>query len=472
MVARYRQASEADIDRAVETARADADGWRSRTMVERVQILGQAARELQAARGDLMGAMMAEGGKLFTESDPEVSEAIDFCRFYGQAAQYFHEVPNVKTTGQGVAVVVSPWNFPLAIPCGGVAAALAAGNTVILKPASDTVLIAYLLCEAFWRAGVPRTALQFAPCSGGTVGQRLVTHDSVDVVVLTGGTSTAAQMLAAKPTMNLLAETGGKNATIVTALSDRDQAIKNVLHSAFTHSGQKCSATSLLILESEVYHDEKFRAALCDAVESMRVGSAWELPTKIGPLIRPPGGVLETALKELEPGEEWAVMPRLHVDDNPGLIGPGVKWGVQQGNFTHMTELFGPVLGVMEARDLDEAIDLVNATGYGLTSGLESLDDREQEHWRERIRAGNLYINRPTTGAIVLRQPFGGMGKSSVGPGIKAGGPNYVVPLMRFDEAANGDRSIFDRGQVESAETTGVENGPVPFLGQRFSMAR
>src|SRR5204862_4714555 len=154
------------------------------------------------------------------------------------------------------------------------------------------------------------------PCSGGTVGAKLVSHDGVDVVVLTGGTATAAEMLRAKPTMNLLAETGGKNATIVTALSDREQAIKNVLHSAFTHSGQKCSATSLLILESEVYHDAKFRTAFCDAVESLRVGSAWELPTRIGPLIRPPRGELERGLKELEPGEEWAVMPRLHVNDN------------------------------------------------------------------------------------------------------------------------------------------------------------
>jgi RHH-type proline utilization regulon transcriptional repressor/proline dehydrogenase/delta 1-pyrroline-5-carboxylate dehydrogenase len=434
----------------VEAAHADADGWRKLPANERQLILNHVASELQAARGDLMGAMMAEGGKLFAESDPEVSEAIDFCRFYGEATQFFHQLPGLKASGQGVAVVVSPWNFPLAIPCGGVAAALAAGNTVILKPASDTVLIAYELCKAFWRAGVPKTALQFAPCSGGTVGQRLVTHHGVDVVVLTGGTSTAAEMLAAKPTMNLLAETGGKNATIVTALSDRDQAIKNVLHSAFTHSGQKCSATSLLILESEVYHDAKFRAALCDAVESMRVGSAWDLSTKIGPLIRPPRGALETGLKELEPGEEWAVMPRFHVADNPSLVSPGVKWGVQRGNFTHMTELFGPVLGVMEARDLDEAIELVNATGYGLTSGLESLDDREHEHWRERVRAGNLYINRPTTGAIVLRQPFGGMGKSSVGPGIKAGGPNYVVPLMRFQE----DRETRRQGEKERDSQT------------------
>ena len=396
-----------------------------------------------------MGAMLAEGGKTLAESDPEVSEAIDFCRFYADSAKYFHELPGVTASGRGVVVVVSPWNFPLAIPCGGVAAALAAGNNVILKPASDTVLIAYELCQCFWRAGVPKTALQFAPCSGGTVGARLVAHEGVDAVILTGGTETAAEMLRNKPTMHLLAETGGKNATIVTALSDRDQAIKNVLHSAFSHSGQKCSATSLLILESEVYHDASFRATLCDAVESLSVGSAWELPTKIGPLIRPPSGALETGLKELEPGEEWAVMPRLHVDDNPHLVSPGVKWGVQANSFTHCTELFGPVLGVMEARDLDDAIDLVNATGYGLTSGLESLDDREQELWCSRIRAGNLYINRPTTGAIVLRQPFGGMGKSSVGPGIKAGGPNYVVPLMQFKDSAE-DHSVFVIGRCRA----------------------
>jgi len=283
---------------------------------------------------------------------------------------------------------------------------------------------------------VPRTALQFAPCAGNSVAQHLVSHDGIDAVVLTGGTATAAAMLAHKPTMHLIAETGGKNATIVTGLSDRDQAIKNVLHSAFSHSGQKCSATSLLILESEVYHDPKFREQFCDAVESLHVGSAWELHTKIGPLIRPPAGVLEAALKELEPGEEWAVMPRLHVDGNPHLVSPGVKWGVRPGSVTHCTEFFGPVLAVMEARDLDHAIDLVNATGYGLTSGLESLDDREHQRWQERVRAGNLYINRPTTGAIVLRQPFGGMGKSSVGPGIKAGGPNYVAPLMSFEDAA------------------------------------
>lgn len=433
VVAHYLQANGDDIDRAVACAAADPTGWRSLPQDARQAILARAAEELRLARGELLGAAMAEGGKILTESDPEVSEAIDFVEFYRATARYYAELPGLKADGRGVVVVVSPWNFPIAIPCGGVAAALAAGNTVLLKPASHTVLIAHLLCSCFWRAGVPREVLQCLPCAGGSEGQQLVSHPQVDTVILTGGTDTALSMLQHAPRMRLLAETGGKNATIVTSLSDRDQAIKNVVHSAFSHSGQKCSATSLLILEQEVFDDASFRATLCDAVESLDVGSAWELKTRIGPLIRPPSGVLEKGLLELEEHEEWAVMPR-RIDKNSHLYSPGVKWNVQPGSFTHLTEFFGPVLGVMRAKDLHEAIDLANQTGFGLTAGLESLDDREQKIWKERMRAGNLYVNRGTTGAVVLRQPFGGMGKSAFGPGIKAGGPNYVAQLMTFAE--------------------------------------
>jgi RHH-type proline utilization regulon transcriptional repressor/proline dehydrogenase/delta 1-pyrroline-5-carboxylate dehydrogenase len=268
----------------------------------------------------------------------------------------------------------------------------------------------------------------------------LVTHPDVGLVILTGGTETALAMLRQRPEMGLLAETGGKNATIVTALSDREQAVANVLHSAFSHSGQKCSATSLLILEEEVYDDPEFKRMLCDAVQSLEVGSSWDRRTLVGPLIRPPEGVLETALKELEPGESWAVMPR-HAEDNPALYSPGVKWDVSAGSFTHMTELFGPVLGVMRAKNLSQAIALVNQTGYGLSSGLESLDDREQEQWLDQVQAGNLYLNRVTTGAVVLRQPFGGMGKSAIGPGIKVGGPNYLAQLIDFEECGEPEQS-------------------------------
>lgn len=436
VVGRYAQAAAGDIERAVACAAADEDGWRTMPVIERHDRLGRVAQELRRSRADLIGAALADGGKTIPESDPEVSEAVDFVEFYSASARSFQELPGVNARGKGVVVVVSPWNFPIAIPCGGVAAALAAGNTVILKPASDAVLVAYELCCCFWRAGVSRKALQFVPCSGGREGQQLVTHPKVDAVILTGGTETALTMLKAKPDLHLLAETGGKNATVVTALADRDQAIKHVLHSAFSHSGQKCSATSLLLLEAEVFDDPEFKRTLCDAVESLTVGSAWELTTRMGPLIRPPAGDLESGLKVLEPGETWAVLPK-RVGANPNLWSPGVKWGVQPGSYTHLTEFFGPVLGVMRFEKLPEAIALVNQTGYGLTSGLESLDDREQEIWKAGIRAGNLYINRPTTGAIVLRQPFGGMGKSAFGPGIKAGGPNYVAQFMEFSTAAS-----------------------------------
>ncbi|EDY18309.1 Aldehyde Dehydrogenase [Chthoniobacter flavus Ellin428] len=429
----YALATDDDVDRAVAAAHADVTGWRSLSHQARSAILGTVAAELRKARGALMWAALANGGKTLTESDPEVSEAIDFLEFYRASAREFFELPTLEARALGVVVVVPPWNFPIAIPCGGMAAALAAGNTVILKPASDTVLVAWELCQCFWRGGVPREVLQFVPCPGSGAGQRLVTHPHVDAVILTGGTATALHLLQARPDLRLFAETGGKNATIVTALADREQAIKHVLHSAFSHSGQKCSATSLLLLEAEVYDDPAFQRMLVDAVRSLHVGSAWDLETKIGPLIRPPAGELARALTALEPGESWAVEP-LQVGDNPHLWSPGVKWDVQPGSITHHTEFFGPLLGVIRFTKLSEAISLVNATGYGLTSGLESLDEREQAEWRDGIRAGNLYINRGTTGAIVLRQPFGGVGKSSFGPGMKAGGPNYVAQFQSFTE--------------------------------------
>jgi RHH-type proline utilization regulon transcriptional repressor/proline dehydrogenase/delta 1-pyrroline-5-carboxylate dehydrogenase len=433
VVGRYRQATDADVVRAVDCAAADPDGWRTIAEAQRYEILGRVAQELRIARGDLMGAALADGGKTLMESDPEVSEAIDFLEFYRDTARWWRGLPTLKARPKGVVVVVPPWNFPIAIPCGGVAAALAAGNTVIIKPASDTVLVAWEMCQCFWRAGVSKKALQFLPCSGGKEGRKLVNNPQVDAVILTGGTDTALTMLGDNPRLSLFAETGGKDATIVTAVSDRDQAIKHILHSAFSHAGQKCSATSLLLLQAEVYDDPGFRKALCEAVQSMKVGSAWELDTKMGPVIKPPSGDLETALKVLEPDEEWAVMPE-PLEGNPCLWTPGVKYGVQPGSYTHMTEFFGPVLAVMRFERLSEAVALVNQTGYGLTSGLESLDEREWDYWKQYIRAGNLYINRVTTGAIVLRQPFGGMGKSGFGPGMKAGGPNYVAQFMEFED--------------------------------------
>ena len=428
-------ANPGDLEQAVSTAKADPDGWRRMSFKERHAVLSRVAVEVRKARGDLIGAAAANTGKVFSEADIEVSEAVDFLEFYPWSTRRFASMPHIAASPRGVGLVISPWNFPIAIPCGGITAALAAGNTVIFKPASSAVLPAWLLCNCFWQAGVPKSALQFVPCSGATAGSHLVSHPDIDFIILTGGTDTGMRILANRPDVLLAAETGGKNATIVTAMADRDQAIKNVIHSAFGHCGQKCSATSLLILEKEVYRDVDFKRRLLDAAASLSVGSVWRFENRMGPLVAPPQGALLRGLTQLEPGESWLLEPR-NLENNPYLWSPGIKWGVRPGSFTHMTELFGPVLAVMEADHLDHAIVLVNQTGYGLTSGLESLDVREQEHWKKRIEAGNLYINRGTTGAVVLRQPFGGMKKSALGAGIKAGGPNYAAQFMRFSDRA------------------------------------
>ena len=432
-VARFALATAEDADLALQVAKDDPDGWRQLSSRQRHEILARAAMELRIARGALIGAAAASTGKVFSEADPEVSEAIDFAEFYPHSVAMLAEMPNLKVKGKGVGLVISPWNFPIAIPCGGVTAALAAGNAVIFKPSSDAVISAWQLCQCFWKAGVSKKALQFVPCSGASVGPRLTGSPLVDFIILTGGTETGLQILKETPGVYLAAETGGKNATIVTDMADRDQAIKNVLHSAFSNCGQKCSATSLLILEASIYDDPHFRQQLVDAVGSIKVGSAWKFSNKLATLIKAPTGDLKRGLTSLEPGEEWALQPAM-VDGNPQIWSPGIKYGVKPGSYTHMTEFFGPVLGVMRAKNLEEAVRFVNQTGYGLTSGLESLDPREQQYWKDNIAAGNLYINRGTTGAIVLRQPFGGMGKSAFGPGLKAGSLEYVSQFMDIEE--------------------------------------
>ncbi len=433
VVCRYSVPTLADVETAVETATAAQSEWGQTSLQHRHDLLRRVAQNLRERRGDLIAAMVADGGKTVLEADPEVSEAIDFCEFYPLTVDHWHRQSAIKLEPRGNVAVVTPWNFPLAIPCGGIAAALAAGNCVLLKPASETVLVAWHLCQAFWDAGVPKDVLQFLPCAGRVAEAGLVKNPQIETVILTGGTSTAKRMLSVRSDLHLLAETGGKNATIVTSMADRDLAVKHVVQSAFGHSGQKCSATSLLLLENDVFDDKTFREMLADAVSSIRVGSSWDLSTKMGPLIKPPQAELNQGLKSLEDDESWLVIPE-HIVDNPNLYRPGVKWNIRPGSFTHLTELFGPVLGVMRFSRLEEAIEIVRSTGYGLTSGLESLDDREITLWRDSVHAGNLYINRPTTGAIVLRQPFGGVGLSAYGPGVKAGGPHYVLPLMRVTD--------------------------------------
>jgi RHH-type transcriptional regulator, proline utilization regulon repressor / proline dehydrogenase / delta 1-pyrroline-5-carboxylate dehydrogenase len=433
LAGRFATANAEDLKKAVEVAKADIDGWRALTHTQRHEALKAVAIKVRERRDDLIGVAAAEVGKVFTETDVEVSEAVDFLEFYPYSAQYFEKYENLEFTGKGVGVVIPPWNFPVAIPLGGIAAILASGNTVIIKPASVAALTAYEMCKCFWDAGISKNTLQFVPCAGALAGEHLIANKDVDFVILTGGEDTAASMLKTRPDLFLTAETGGKDATIVTNMADREQAVKNVCNSAFGNSGQKCSATSLLVLEEEVYYDEDFKKALIDTASSMSVGSVWDFKNRIGTLANKVSGNLKKALESLEKNESWLLEPS-YAQDNEYMLKPAIKWGVEEGSFIHMNELFGPVLAVVKAKDLAHAVKIVNDTGYGLTSGIESLDEREVNYWKENIKAGNLYINRGTTGAVVLRQPFGGMGKSAIGAGRKVGIFNYITQFVNFTE--------------------------------------
>ena len=424
----YALASKEDVEEALSHAVFAAKVWSSRTVDERSAILQSIADAVRYARGELIGAMMADAGKIATEADVEISEAIDFAEYYRRNFVDWSHLEGIEWQGGKVVVVTPPWNFPCAIPLGGILASLMVGNSVIFKPAPETVLVAWEIANICWDAGVPRDVLQFIPCEDEPMGSLLIQDPRVDRVILTGATSTAKKFLKMRPDLALLAETGGKNTMIVTAHADKDLAVQSIIESAFGHSGQKCSAVSLVICEKEVYENANFREALIDAAQSLHVGSAWDLSTKVNPLIHSPGEDLYRGLTTLEEGEKWLLKPRQD-PSNSQLWFPGIKLGVKPGSFMHKTELFGPVIGLVQAQGLKAAIRIANDTDYGLTAGLQSLDFKEQEYWLEHLEAGNLYINRGITGAIVQRQAFGGCKASSFGRGAKAGGPNYLTQL-------------------------------------------
>ncbi|MBS4167704.1 bifunctional proline dehydrogenase/L-glutamate gamma-semialdehyde dehydrogenase [Parachlamydia sp. AcF125] len=454
-------ADSTQINQAIQAALKASSSWRETSIEERSLCLAKAAQAFRMNRGKLIGAMMAETGKTIAEADSEISEAIDFIEYYRRKAEELVHFKEIAWSSKGIVLVASPWNFPCSIPIGGIVAALATGNCVLFKPAPEAVLVGWTLTQILWEAGIDPHVLQFIPCQDDPVGSELVKDPRISLVVLTGATATAKHLLSLRPGLDLIAETGGKNSLIITSLADRDLAIKDLIHSAFSHSGQKCSACSLAILEAEVYDDPLFRAQLCDAVESLPVGTPWNLSTRINPLIRPPNENLLKGLTSLEEGEEWLLSPKQD-PANPHLWSPGIKIGVTKGSFTYTHELFGPVLGIMRAENLQHALELANGTSYGLTAGLHSLDEREQKYWRQHIQAGNCYINRTITGALVQRQPFGGCKQSSFGPNIKAGGPHTLTQFMLAEQKIlpenHGQTPAFAASIAEHLEKNGFSS--------------
>jgi RHH-type proline utilization regulon transcriptional repressor/proline dehydrogenase/delta 1-pyrroline-5-carboxylate dehydrogenase len=377
------------IDALVARAEAGARAWASTSTTERRRVLTRAAEVMAAARGRTLAIMAHETGKTAREGDPEVSEAIDMARWAAVSTRTFDELgrDGVASHPRGPVLVTSPWNFPYAIPANGVVGAIAAGNGVILKPAPESVATAVELVAQLHEAGIPPDVLQLVRTPDDEVGRHLVTHDAIDTVVLTGAYATAQMFRDWKPQLRLIAETSGKNALVITAGADLDLAIKDLVRSAFGHAGQKCSAASLAVIEAGIYDDSRFLARVADAVRSVRVGAATEPASMMGPLVKPAADKLLRALTRLDNGESWLVEPR-RLDAAGDLWAPGVKLGVRPGSFFHLTECFGPVLGLMRARDLGDAVALQNAPEFGLTGGLHSLDPDEIAHWRDRVEVG------------------------------------------------------------------------------------
>jgi RHH-type proline utilization regulon transcriptional repressor/proline dehydrogenase/delta 1-pyrroline-5-carboxylate dehydrogenase len=420
-----------DLDTLLTTVGATvhaASGWQALPVEARARILHDAGDVLAVFRGRLIEVMASETGKTIAEGDVEVSEAIDFAHYYATRSLELAAVTDATFTPSRLIVVTPPWNFPVAIPAGSVLAALASGSAVIIKPAPQARRSAAVMIEALWEAGVPRDVLRLVDIEEGDLGRELVSHPAVDRVILTGAYETAELFRSWRPDLPLLAETSGKNAIIVTPSADLDLAVADVVKSAFGHAGQKCSAASLVILVGSVAKSERFRRQLVDAVGTLRVGLPQNPLSQMGPIIEPAHGKLLHALTTLEPGQSWLVKPR-ELGEDGRLWTPGVRDGVAAGSEFHRTEYFGPVLGIMTAATLEEAIELQNASAYGLTGGIHSLDAHEVAMWLALVDAGNAYVNRGITGAVVRRQPFGGWKRSSVGAGAKAGGPNYLLTL-------------------------------------------
>jgi len=444
VVAEVCAANPDDARRAVTTARAALAAWQAVGVHGRATILRAAAAIMRTRRFDLAACQVFEVGKPWREADADVAEAIDFCEFYATEAERLFaprrvDVPGEENatfhTGRGVAVVIAPWNFPLAILCGMTTAALVTGNTVVMKPAEQSSLVAWQLFEIFRDAGVPPNVVAFLPGRGEEVGPVLVAHPDTAIVAFTGSRAvglainTRAAEASAAPgsrvVKKVIAEMGGKNAIIIDDDADLDEAVAGVVASAFGFQGQKCSACSRAIVLDHVH--DAFVSRIAEATRSLRVGPAEEPGTRIGPVVDEEAR--DRIRSFIERGTQTArTVAAVDVGplaDRGWFIGPHVFSDVDPAGPLGQDEIFGPVLAVFRARSFEHAIELANGTPYALTAGVYSRSPARLRQAAESLAAGNIYMNRGITGAFVHRQPFGGYRMSGIGS--KAGGPEYLL---------------------------------------------
>ena len=429
----------------IEAALSGATSWEGTSPEERARILNKAADLYEEKFGELFALLSREAGKTLLDCIGELREAVDFLRYYGSEAIRLGRKPAC-----GIFTCISPWNFPLAIFTGQLSAALAAGNGVIAKPAESTTLIAYRAIQLLHEAGVPKSVLQLLPGRGSVVGSALTGDSRICGVCFTGSTATAQiinRTMAAhlEPGAPLIAETGGLNAMIVDSTALPEQAVRDIVASAFQSAGQRCSALRVLYIQEDV--SETVLQMLMGAMDELQVGDPWNLSSDVGPVIdevarEKIAGHIEHAREESRLIHELT-HPKHGTFVAPTLLKVNTILDIEE-------EIFGPVLHVakFKADEIDQVINDVNSTGYGLTFGLHTRIDDRVQHIVDRIDAGNIYVNRNQIGAIVGSQPFGGEGLSGTGP--KAGGPNYVPRFMRAETAACAE--IKKKGKIGKAK--------------------
>ena len=444
LVARAGEGTASDAAAAVEAATRGFRDWGRRSAAERAEVLSGAAARLRERRLELAALQVRECAKPWVEADADVCEAIDFLEYYAEGAAELDRGPDLlQAPGErnamrygprGVAAVISPWNFPLAIPTGMTAAALAAGNAAVLKPAEQSPASALILVEALHAAGVPGDALALVP-GYGEAGSALVRHPGVHVIAFTGSSQVGLDIVRAAAetpegqahVKRVVAEMGGKNCVIVDADADLDDAVPATVQSAFAYAGQKCSAASRVLCHEAVAATLVER--LAGATEALTVGQADDFATQVPPLIEREAQERVRRYQRLA-GEHGQLV--VHRDDSPAegwFAPPTVAADLAAGSPVLDEEIFGPLLTVEAASGIEAACEAVEALPFGLTGGLFSRSPATIERVAARLPVGNLYVNRGITGAKVGRQPFGGNRRSGVGS--KAGGPGY---LLQFTE--------------------------------------
>lgn len=443
VVCQFHIADKKIADQAVNSAKLKFDEWRRTPASQRAEYLDKLADLMTERRNELAAIEVFEVGKPWAEADGDITEAIDFCRYYaGQMREisigqkvghalgehsHYHYIP------RGVSLVIAPWNFPLAILTGMVAASLVTGNTVVVKPAEQSTLTAYKLIEMLNDIGLPKGVVNFVPGYGEVIGEHLTGHQDISIIAFTGSKQVGLHILTkASQTLpgqshvkKCVIEMGGKNALIIDNDADLDEAVHGVIYSAFAFQGQKCSACSRVIVLDEVY--DKFKQRLLEACKSLHIGNPENPIPFIGPLVDK--DAQEKVLEFIESSKSKnELLFQSQMPEQGHFVPITVFDQVSNQSDLAKTELFAPVLAIIKARNIDEAIQFANDSEYGLTAGLYSRSPQNIEKAKELLEAGNVYINRSITGAMVLRHPFGGIKMSGVGS--KTGGPDYLKQFM------------------------------------------